>query len=230
MPARGGQHLGEGGRHRLIVIGAPAQFRAEVARADEQHIHPVHAGQRLGLGQARGALDHDGDEQRAVQGRAGFAGRESAIVQQRLAGAHRTPSPRRIAGRGHGLAGGGGILQVRQDQAHGAAIEHAADQRGIDSRQAHQRHHAGLARRVTDPRRGFQRQDAVLQVHIQRIEPGAGRDTADFVAAHDAHAHGDRHAAGGQERLERIAGQAVQVLRHAGLIDKWGRTGPGSGS
>ena len=104
------------------------------------------------------AFDHDGRQHAGVQGRHGLGLGQVAVAQRRLSAGVGTAAARRMAAAGHDPRRVGRRFDLRRDDAERAAVQHAADQRGVDGGHAHQRRHARLAGGVADAAGGLQRQ------------------------------------------------------------------------
>ena len=146
VPVAGLQHLFQRrfdlGRMR-IHRGAVRQAAGQVGRADEQQVDPRHRRDGVEIVDRRPGLDHrEGDRRRHWRRRyraSGPARRASIAGAMR---ADRAFADRRIFRDLHEGARFGLAVDHRRDDAFGAEIEHAADQRILPQRHAHDRRRA----------------------------------------------------------------------------------------
>src|SRR5262245_6422103 len=98
----------------------------------------------------------------------------------------------------------------------------------------HERCDAGFERSHADRRAGLERDGGMLQVHVERIEPGGGGDARDLRRAHEPHRHRGHHLVALKLFLDIVAQDvgdphrpvlpllfplAVPCSRYLGLID-----------
>ena len=106
-----------------------------------------------------------------------------------------------------------------RDHPHGAAIQQPADELRRVGRHAHQRRDAALHRRDADLAHRVDRQRVVLDIDIDRVEPGSRRDARDLDRAAKPHRHRCHHLVARQLLFHAVAQDVAQFVCHGCLPD-----------
>ena len=192
MGPRRGIDAGDGGikgRLAIIVTGRQAQREGQIERADEQRIDAWHRGNLLDNRQRFHRLDHRDD---------GDAGVGTRHIAHAVARPH-THRPQAAAAGGRVETGFdkplrlGHAVHHRRHDAHGAGIQHAANDAGLVPRHPHDRGDAGQIDGADHFHRRFIAHAAVLHVDQRPIKAGLGEDLGGQAAG--------QHAPGAQRQL-----------------------------
>ena len=133
--------------------------------------------------------------------------RRDAVVPAAREGVVAARAFRREMRHPHGAVRGGGIGNLRHDDAIGAEVEHALDEERIRPRRTHEGRRAALLARGD---RGLERGEvvaAVLAVEDDEIEPG-GRERADHLRRRDDRPDAGDRAPGGEFDAQRMRGRS----------------------
>jgi hypothetical protein len=197
----------------MLVLTGQAHVRQKIVGADQHQVHALDRGDRIGLLQRIRGFELDDHHGRSIHRGVGFGRREGAVMQVRQRAGGRTLAQRRKFRRGHDRARFGGRADMRRDYAERPGVERARHAPAACPARA-RRAHADGERRHADLAGGVERETAVLDIDVKRIEAGGFGDARDLDAAHQAHGHGSDDFVAREFFLDVVAQEVAQGYRH----------------
>ncbi len=164
------------GGHKLRVIerSRDTEGDRQIARPDEDRVDVRHREELVDAFERDAGFDLQHHEHVRVHVRDGLGDRDRLVVELRRG----EPEPARAHGRkaspADGLREQLRRLDAREQDALGAAVERARDQRVLQVRHAHDRAQTGAARHAHQILQRLEAERAMLGVEEHPVEPGGG--------------------------------------------------------
>ena len=195
----------------MVVLAGNPHLGTQIVAADQQHIDAVGRDDLLHILQRGDGFHHHHQRTGGVHRCVRLGHREAAILIVRQRAAGRAMTRRRKFYQFDHRARLGGGTHMGGDDAHRAAVQHAADVFRRIGRHPHQRGDADLLGADTDLATGVDRQRVMLQIHIQRVETSGLGDGRDFDGPREAHGHRSHDLPGSQLLLHMVAQDPAKI-------------------